>query len=372
LHPEERIVRKLPARRASESARRDRAWSRRAFTLVELLVVISILGLLMALILPAVMSARMAARRTQCQNNVRNLALAMLNSVGARNRFPASGYYTLANGSAVQSHNWVVDLCGYLDRPDLAQSWDLTKPRGVPPNDELSRLQVAVLVCPVDDTLRGAGDLSYVVNGGFGFTNLVAGVADCPVGRNGAPLDLNGNGIACPADVSTDGAPGDKELYFATGLFFLESYRVPGTVRHHTLNSVTDGLTHTIMIGENARVGFDPYAAWVTWSDASADRNSFFLPHEVCVNGSCAPGAVDYARANQGETGINAGLKLAEGEAPWPNAYHMGGVHFAFVDGRVKFTSEQIDGGVYAALVSPQGSRIQGPLSQRVISDNDY
>src|SRR5690349_16023306 len=59
-----------------------------AFTLVELLVVIAIIGILVALLLPAIQAAREAARRSQCTNNIHNVALAVLNYESTRKTFP--------------------------------------------------------------------------------------------------------------------------------------------------------------------------------------------------------------------------------------------------------------------------------------------
>src|SRR5208337_180281 len=127
---------------------------RRGFTLIELLVVISIIGVLVGLLLPAINSAREAGRRTQCQNNMRQLALALNAFAGRKNAFPAAGtffednttpattsgansilYSALGSGTTGIStattpnpvtnagYSWVVSILGDLDQQDLGNNW---------------------------------------------------------------------------------------------------------------------------------------------------------------------------------------------------------------------------------------------------------
>jgi prepilin-type N-terminal cleavage/methylation domain-containing protein len=346
---------------------------RGGFTVIELLVALSIIGVLVALGLPAIAKTRSSARRGECQSHLKELALAMTAEADQSRRLPASGNYGFdASGNFAHFHSWVVTLTPWLDQPTIAKQWQWNQPSVDPANQALARTHLKVLICPEDDTQLGGGDLSYVTNGGFGWTTVYSNVADCPTSPNGLPLDLNGNGVGCPLSVATDGTPGDKLLYLQTGVFFLESWRTPGTTRHHQLDSILDGLSQTIFLSENIRAGADPTIPELTWASPLANRNSFFLNlSNICPGASCAPGSVDYSRANQGLGAINSGRNEAEGEAPWPNSHHSGGVHFAFGDGRVKFANERIDGRVYASLVSPQGTLIQGELRQQLVSGDE-
>jgi prepilin-type processing-associated H-X9-DG protein len=264
-----------------------------------------------------------------------------------------------------------VSILPWIDQQPLYNQWDLNKPITHAVNRPLTQAHVPAYLCPTDISRNRdkRGDLSYAVNGGVGYTiRTPGGVQDCPVDRYRTPLDLNGNGLACPSDPDNDGEPSDKRVFKRMGMFFLENWKRGITTRHHALADVKDGLSQTFLVSENVRVGYDPDNPRAGFATPDPDRCAFYIGNP-CPTGSCTAGAVNYSLCNAGEDRINRGLRRAEGESPVPNSFHEGGVHMAYADGHVRFLSETIDGGVYAALASPQGMFLDGtPLEQRLVS----
>lgn len=339
---------------------------RPGYTLVELLVVIAIICLLMGLLATGLQQSWAASHRVQCQNNLRNVNLAMLNVLDAGGRFPACGNFTEEFG---RHHSWVVDVLPWLGDSAVAQRWNKDRSIYDPVNRPLTSAWFAVLTCPADVSLSDPGDrkgdLSYVVNGGVGFTVFYEGVHDCPIDVEGRKLDLDGDGVSCPNDA---GSGADKALFQQMGLFFNETWKSDVTARHHTAASVTDGLSNTVILSENVRTGFNPSVSDDPWASSWASPSPMLTCFHIgnpCRDARCSPGEVDYRRSNAGNAAINSGLTRPEGSSPVPNSFHAGGVNMAFGDGRVQLLAESVDGGVYAAVCSPQGAALAGtPLEQ--------
>lgn len=318
----------------------------------------------MAVLLPAIQQARSAARRVECQNNLRQIGIAVTSFTTVHERFPATAYY---NAQGDTQGNWVISLLPHLDAAAIQRQWQFDKPFSHPANQFAQSTSLSVLTCPVDFTAEpGKGNLSYGANGGIGWTEP----SDCPVSLhvNGSPqyqpLDLNGNGISCPSRGMSDGSPTDREIFKSMGLFFVENWPIgQGTVRHHRPENVLDGLSNTIAIAETVRGGYDPTTG-DSWASPHPLRNSFFLSSYICPNNSCAPGTVDFSRANNHtqspyrDEAINSAIDQPEGEAPWPSSLHNDGVNVLFGDGSVRFVGASQDSTALASNITPAGMNL--------------
>src|SRR5215469_7251820 len=134
--------------------------ARRGFTLIELLVVIALIGVLIGLLLPAVQKVREAANRVQCQNNLKQLGLALHNHEATRNAFPP-GYVSQPENPAMgpvdpqfndagPGWGWLTYLLPYVEQGNLYRSLSLNLPCWHPANAARVRTPVPLFRCPSD------------------------------------------------------------------------------------------------------------------------------------------------------------------------------------------------------------------------------
>ncbi|HEX6962311.1 MAG TPA: DUF1559 domain-containing protein [Lacipirellula sp.] len=131
---------------------------RLAFTLVELLVVVAIIGALAALLLPAVQAARESARRSQCAAQIKQLALAVLNYESAVKELPASGIAAIEIEDEVEIFNphggkqfsWIVALLPYMEQAALASRFDMNRPVDFQRSNPQAET-IPALNCPSDE-----------------------------------------------------------------------------------------------------------------------------------------------------------------------------------------------------------------------------
>jgi prepilin-type N-terminal cleavage/methylation domain-containing protein len=362
--------------------------ARRGFTLIELLVVISIIATLMALILPAIQSAREAARRTQCQNNLKNLTLAAINYAEAhRGELPASGTYPGSNADAsmdgsreaiMASHSWVLDLLPYLDNQAIYERWNFALP--FTGNAAVGATNLAVLTCPNDDTSDGKdGGLSYVANCGVGDINFdVTSTTPASAIQFGhlasaEPFVWAGGTAGSTQNVELTGqlsvfAPNmtcDTPAY-AGGV---SAANAGGSVN---IGRIYDGAGNTIMLSENINAGRDSVTGAATWSNPSIRSCGFIFP---TVGGTTFANIASAPNVTLGSPFINRLKNGVDGSAPFPNSRHIGIVVASFCDGGVKTLSENLDTGVYVRLITPNAARprsISGFTPEEPLSGNDF
>jgi prepilin-type N-terminal cleavage/methylation domain-containing protein len=281
---------------------------RRAFTLVELLVVIAVIGVLVALLLPAVQSARESARRMQCSNHLKQIALAIHNYEGMHQAYPPAAINWSTSG--YPNHNGLAFLLPFLEQASVKNSYNMNVAWNHPTNKAAIDVELPFMRCP------SAPRVAKYTADYFACTQFFE----------------DGNAqVACKAK-------GIKPLSWEGFLQQQTKAQYRDTIAH---TDIRDGHSNTWLYFEDAgrpakfdaakrQVGaVDPLSMNGRWADAQG----YFNVHDYCKS-----------------------LQMMNcGNQDEIFSFHVGGCNFAVGDGSVRFEPEQIAPQLFVAKFTRAG-----------------
>jgi len=330
------------------------------FTLIELLVVIAIIAVLIALLLPAVQSAREAARRAQCVNNLKQLALAAHNYETSLGTFPMGnqGFLFPSCGRAFPDdapiHSAFAFILPYIEANNISNAYNFSRVFVSVSNITVEQTQLAAFNCPSDlpFTQEPPQFVPYVHNS-YATSR----------GRNENIL-VNWGNVAppdptAPYYLNCNGDPGD-------GMFGWQSA--------FKIASVTDGLSNTFLFGEVSRFIDEPASPFSIGNITYEFQDDYPVPANVNL-GHPTSGAFVIPRLNAPPDETGAVFAACFATVVYPpdwitipaclnlgqygfRSLHPGGANFAMADGSVKFIKNSIGVNTYRALATRAGGEV--------------
>lgn len=320
--------------------------NRRGFTLVELLVVIAIIGILVGLLLPAVQAAREAARRMQCQNNLKQKSLASLNYESAYKRLPGGvGRYGCCWGT------WQLFILPFMEQQAMYNQYQ--NPGGHDPgprygtdvNRVITSSRIPSLTCPSDTpnapigataTLKPVTSHNYAVN--YGNTSFFQTTLN-GITFKGAPF------MCYTGSASEDGPP---TLTNPASLIYLFGRGVK-------LAEIIDGTNSTLMASEVLQ-GRGTDLRGFTWWGGASGFTTYLAPNssapDVITGGNCTSTTQPRMPCTTTTTATNPRMMAAR------SLHAGGGVNAAFCDGHVSFITDNIDYNAWQAMGTAAGGEV--------------
>lgn len=322
---------------------------RRGFSLLELLIVIAVIGALFAIIVPALQAVRETARRTECANQLRQVAIATESFVVAKEHFPPGVEQWFFNSSvAYRGIPLFAYLLPYIENQNALTTWDYIDPinNANKGNRSNTAFVLPLLICPSDRIKRNpivmaSRDWHYAL---------------ASYGGNG------GTKSYFPTQSTADG------IFHTTGEASEPvAYQVPTRPR-----DVTDGVSHTILFGERSHVdpnyqtfndaGWgEPLDEWGWWG-ASTSRK--MVGHVTMSASQPINYRLGFTYAQRaGKTppsdSFNQFQTYVEFRVSAYGSSHPDGANFAFADGSVRFVNDQITLDMLKALSTRAGTEVE-------------
>ncbi len=304
----------------------------RAFTLVELLVVIAIIGILVALLLPAVQAAREAARRMQCSNNLKQIALSCHNYHDTYKVFPPGGVTPGNCCGTPSAGTWALFILPFLEQQPLHDQYDFNLWNDANPgrsgatggvNAAVCMTKIPSYICPSDINTQTATRPESGPGNGMDYApgsyRAVSGAStgDCW-------LDANQSNSFCTSNRGVLHHVGGRHLNRSgSGTFSSESF-----------SSIIDGTSNTLLIGEAHTLTNNRRRSFWAYTYTSYNQSSISVGQPRVLLG-------DYTRCVSigGRGGSNA-CKRGWG------SFHPGALQFALADGSVRGIPETVDIGI--------------------------
>jgi prepilin-type processing-associated H-X9-DG protein len=323
------------------------------FTLVELLVMIAIIGILIALMLPAIQAARESARRTSCINNLKQLAIALLNYHDIYKQFPLGSYSAVEADARAEEDGlgWATQILPQLEEQALYEKIQNNKVPGYEGNPWITshtRSQPGIFRKAQEESLRP------IAGGETILAMFICPSVDLPTHLPEAgyfdplPGDENGVGYATAHYKGSRGY-GDRGIFWPPkegALEYIYFYDINGdgtqdavpkkAMSRVRIEEVTDGTSKTIIVGEAAY--FPRAASYPLWMGIHGDDGAVMFQTEDPINCNIS-GARSFPLSEFELEMLPTGIESDDCAFSW----HSGGAYFAFVDGSVRFISEHVD-----------------------------
>lgn len=328
----------------------------RGFSLIELLVAITIIGILVSLLLPAVQAAREAARRMQCINNLKQIGLAMHNYMALAGTLPPNGIFTYAGSAVVQASPWsaMARILPFVEQENLSRGIDFTASYNAQP--AITSRRIATYLCPSEVNDKGSGadpvygnkhwTISYGMNLGTWavLTRKAAGMR----GGDGA---FGPNWGFASRDI-TDG------MSNTIALAEVKSYttRISGSPNTLVFSTPPPPPSSPADLAAFSLAAFDPAkATHVEWVDGKVHETGFttvFPPNTVVAY---PYGGTTYDVDFVAATEANLGDTYA---AVTSRSYHPGGVNTLLLDGSAHFSDNGVRQEIWRALGTRAGGEV--------------